>query len=545
MGILIASNSSKTSALSFQNFLLGVAFIGCYLNSWSLFLPANWYALIPLLILAVFTLKHLSAISEISRYFSSPSFSKGVGVIAISLLAVILIYSLLTPQHGDSPGYHFLTIRWSEEYKAVPGLANLHGRLGFNSSFFVTSAAFAFSRLVGQPLYVLNIIFAFCYYLWLIHKIYIYRNNLWSIVYLFLAIAMLRHLLDSISSPTPDVLASIIISYVFIAVTENLLTKDAIDKDEKVVLLLLIFFAFTVKLNTLPLGLIGLFLLFTKSLLKRRKALWIIIGGGMLVLVPWIIRNYILTGYLIFPVSATGFLHPDWQVSSKILHFEKLLINNGPKLISQRWEEVNALSFFQWFPLWIKAHLAQGLIVSLVILVVAIICAVASVVIIQRRRHTSLFLLAVINMISIFFWMYNSPDYRFGYPYLLNAIVLLALFATRNKPATPTIKYAAVTLVVILCGYYIKKGVALLSSHSVASYVIKPLRALQYDPAKKDQNFPFMMLNKNVKLYVEDRDHWCNMAALPCMIPYNDSVSTGQIQLRGDRLEDGFRMNDK
>ncbi|GEO09768.1 hypothetical protein SAE01_22640 [Segetibacter aerophilus] len=141
--------------------------------------------------------------------------------------------------------------------------------------------------------------------------------------------------------------------------------------------------------------------------------------------------------------------------------------------------------------------------------------------------------------------MYNSPDYRFGYPYLLNAIVLLALFATRNKPASLTIKYAAVTLVVILCGYYIKKGVALLSSHPVASYVIKPLRALQYDPAKEDQNFPFLMLNKNVKLYVEDREHWCNMAALPCMIPYNDSVSTGQIQPRGDRLEDGFRMNDK
>jgi hypothetical protein len=252
-----------------------------------------------------------------------------------------------------------------------------------------------------------------------------------------------------------------------------------------------------------------------------------------------------LTGYLIFPLSATGFLHPDWQVPYKVLHFEKLLINNGPKLISQRWEEVNALSFFQWVPLWIKAHVVQGLIVSLVILVIAIVCAVASVVVIQRRRHASLFSLAVINIISIFFWMYNSPDYRFGYPYLLNAIFLFALFVTKNKSVNSTMKYAAVTFAVAICGYYSKHAVNLLSPHPVASYVFKPLRATQYDPAKEVEGFPFIMLNKNVKLYVEDNEHWCNMAALPCMIPYNDSVSTGRIQLRGNRVEDGFRMNNK
>ncbi|MCW3114944.1 MAG: hypothetical protein JWR18_3340 [Segetibacter sp.] len=542
MATLLDKKLQPTYHSIFENLLLGFAFITCYLNIWSLFLPAAFFALIPIFIFSIVVCKNsFQTVIEVKRRYSA-FINNSILLVALPLLLVILVYALLPPQHGDSPGYHFLSIRWNEEYKAVPGLANLHGRLGFNSSFFVSSAAFAFSRLAGQPLYVLNIVFVLAYYLWLINKIYLYKSSLWSIVFIFVAIAMFRQLIDSISSPTPDVLSSIIISYVFITVAESQIPNKQIEHRQCVVLISLVCFALIVKLNTLPLSLVGLFLFLNNSLYKSKRTLLLICSVGFIILVPWLVRNYVLSGYFIFPVSATGFLHPDWKVPYEILHFEKLLINNGPKLISQNWEEVNTLSFTQWLPLWIRAHPANGLTFSLIILVIASLGAIVTVALFSRKKTRSLLWLAVINLMSILFWLYNSPDYRFGYPYLINSFLLLSLYLTRDKPLSVPIKVTTGIAVIMVGGYYLKHAANILSVYEVSTYAVRPLQARQYDPKKPAKDFPFIMLNDHVKLYVEDSTHSCNMGGLPCYIPFTDSLPATQLQLRGSSIEDGFRI---
>lgn len=42
----------------------------------------------------------------------------------------------------DTDLYHFSALRWMNEYASVPGLANLHSRLGFNAGFLILSAIF-------------------------------------------------------------------------------------------------------------------------------------------------------------------------------------------------------------------------------------------------------------------------------------------------------------------------------------------------------------------------------------------------------------------
>ncbi|MDQ6813174.1 MAG: hypothetical protein M3040_05530 [Bacteroidota bacterium] len=526
----------------FQNFLLGTALLACYFNIWSLFLPTNFYSLLPVFILCSIMAFYFKGILERARHYFSRIFTSSVALVTIPILLVIFIYSLLPPQHGDSPGYHFLAIRWIEAYKAVPGLANLHGRLGFNSSFFVSSAAFTFSRLANQPLYVLNVAFTGCYYLWLLGKIAGYKNSLWSVVFLAIAVLMFRQLLDSISSPTPDVLATIIISYVFITVAESFLIRGRLDECKTIIILLLICFGFTVKLNTFPLGFIGLFLFINGELYKSRKAVVLLATVAFIILAPWMIRNYILTGYLIFPVAATGLLHPDWQVPDQILHFEKLLINNGPKLISQNWEAVDSLSFPQWFPQWIKAHSAHGLTGSLVILAAAIVCAAASLFLIDRKKYSSIYLLAIINIVAIAFWIYNSPDYRFGYPYLINEVLLLALFLSKNTALPFSIKLLPAVLAFIVCSYYFKHAAVILFRFPLSSYLVKPLPGIQYSAQTNLSRFPSIMLNRQVKLYVEDKNHWCNLADVPCYIPFTDSLPASYLQLRGRGIEEGFRI---
>ena len=47
---------------------------------------------------------------------------------------------LKLPTNGDTALYHWNIVRWANEYPAVPGIANLHDRLGFNSSYLLWAA---------------------------------------------------------------------------------------------------------------------------------------------------------------------------------------------------------------------------------------------------------------------------------------------------------------------------------------------------------------------------------------------------------------------
>src|SRR4029079_17401394 len=55
--------------------------------------------------------------------------------------------SLLKPEYHDFGNYHLATIRWLTAQPIVPGLGNLHFRLGFNQSYFLYPA-----QLIAKPL---------------------------------------------------------------------------------------------------------------------------------------------------------------------------------------------------------------------------------------------------------------------------------------------------------------------------------------------------------------------------------------------------------
>ena len=60
----------------------------------------------------------------------------------VMFLFLILSYSLYSFNHYDTGLYYLQNIQWIEHYPVVKGLANLHGRFGFNSHFFLDSAFF-------------------------------------------------------------------------------------------------------------------------------------------------------------------------------------------------------------------------------------------------------------------------------------------------------------------------------------------------------------------------------------------------------------------
>jgi len=72
------------------------------------------------------------------------------------IVLVVLLKSASPTEILDEGGYYLQYIKWIENYSVVPGLANLQGRFGFNSSWHILSAVFSFSWLSGSKFYELN-----------------------------------------------------------------------------------------------------------------------------------------------------------------------------------------------------------------------------------------------------------------------------------------------------------------------------------------------------------------------------------------------------
>ena len=71
----------------------------------------------------------------------------------------------------DTNLYHFSWIRWTNEYPAVPGIANLHSRLAMNSGFLLFAALTDnawWDRESAWLIAGLFVVFAFCRLSWII-----------------------------------------------------------------------------------------------------------------------------------------------------------------------------------------------------------------------------------------------------------------------------------------------------------------------------------------------------------------------------------------
>ena len=526
-------------------FLLGFIFLGAYFNAWSFFWEVDFLSIVTLAIISVFVLRNAAVILQF-KCLKKTIFALGqrkMLPVILPVFVLIFLFAIIPPQHGDSGSYHFMSIRWIEEFKVIPGLANLHGRFGFNSSFFVSSAAFSFSKIFDQSLYTINIAVAFVFYLWLINKIYHYRNTLWAIAYLFIVIILFRSLLISVSSPSPDILSSVLVLYLCIDFAERAILKSPLSTTHTIKQLWLVAFALTIKLSAI--GLLPLAALLFIEIKWKKHLLMLTTFGTVVILCPWLIRNYILTGYLIYPASFTGIFSPDWKVPFEILNFDRLLINNGPKLISEDWEIADKMPFWKWFPLWIEGNFRTGLAFSLSILGTAVACLLFGIFKTITRKDFKMILIFIAILLGIIFWLINSPDYRFGYAYIIAGIGCVLLYFLKGKKNNQLLYVTSIIILFAASGYYATRAIRHLEGYSIAKYWLKPMPSSVFRLPHKISTYQYRMLNNDTKLYIEDSLHNWNLVPLPAYMDFGPGITADNIELLGSKIEDGFRIKKK
>lgn len=459
-------------------------------------------------------------VSKIKRYQS-------LEVIFLMTIFCFVLLTVIKPiKTFDTALYHTQNIKWIQSFEVIPGLGNLHFRFAFNSMFFPVSALFSFEipssfAAASIVMYPLNSV-AFIVMILGVYsdiKRAVKKTNIKEIIFLVLVgIMSFLFLKKHINSPSPDVITGILVVFVLRYVRKHPSIKLPINVF--VVLTGIILLCITFKLSTLFLALVLLPFLF-----KNKFKYWVYASGiGLVVVLPYFVRNYYLSGYLVFPLAGIDIFSADWKLPLEKAIVESNWITSWARIPNKNYAEVLAMPLWKWVPIWF---------LNLKIISKVAVCSqiVLLPLVIKRYQSRCSINVCLVILISIIFWFIKAPDVRFAYGFLIisTALVFSEFFgkisflrtwtdSLNDRPFTGVARKSLGFALVITVGIFMIP--------KLPEYGMFPAAMPQVETKTIETNFSYFVPKTSPKCFNHE---------LPCT-PYLKS----NIQLRGETIEDGF-----
>ncbi len=509
--------------------VLGMAILTTIASYLSIFLPLGVSAAVLFLVGAIFIAIWLRPSFKIHlqpcHFF--------VWTLILLSAFIILESALNTPINPDTALYHAQTIRWTETYPAIPGIANIHYRLAENSSWLVISAAFSFAFLGIQSFHLLGSVFALVALLYfgqgfekIAHRQIIVSSIAKSILF-FLIIYLYR---QEVSSPGTDLPATLLIWIVTVLALEKLETGNLRLDIYIVAIFIFSIFALTIKLFALPLAAIA-FLIVLQQIVKKDLYRWMsLIGIGIFILLPWLVRNVITSGYLIFPVTQIDIFSFDWKYPRVNVESDREGIIWFARFPNKNWATYIGLPFSQWVPLWF-----DNLTLNQEIIFMGAIASPLGFLFLQLLTGAKLlknfYLLYLVIYAGVIFWFLSAPNIRFGYGFLTTSIVLIAspfilIFTEKTIPHFSLILASLFFMLILYQGYtlFTTSNPDFISQHLILPADYLPSRAI---------SCPI----HNTTIYCRSVANQCNYEIFPCIFSPQPNV-----EMRGPTFANGFRQ---
>jgi len=530
--------------------ITGLCLISTLVGYLSLFIKIGLLANITLLAIGIiFTIiEYKNIINLVSTKLNQiKNTNKSIFLLFLITFLIVLIKTTSSYMISDTGGYHAQAIKWIEEYKAIPGLGNLHGRLAFNSTWFLPSALFSFSFLKLRSFHVLNgifFLFGIIFSLSGLDKILKGNHSLCNItktgVFLFLIYLFKKYLYapsPDLSSPSPDMPTTLLIWILFIFFLDKAENNKLDNFDIQSVLVLIISsFALIIKLSALPIVILPMYIIYC----EYSKGKKINMGSSLcivsIIIIPWFIRNVILSGYLVYPFPSIDIFNFDWKIPIQRVILEKKSIESWARIPRLPSAKVLSMPFFNWLPVWFRSVSLKDKRILLIIITTSSFYITYMLFNLKRlafwfNLYKKYAILYIGAYIGVLFWFTTAPDFRFGYGFLI--ILCLLLVIPLLKPLFTRLPRVLPILSLILLIVY--QGATLYKSIEYNTSVIKHriLFPVNYKIIETK-----MIAQKNFCVYSPASGGQCWNTPLPCT-PYPNS----KLELRGDKIEDGFRIS--
>lgn len=558
MSICIGREVSAGKNANVLRLLIGFMLTNVYAEIWSIFSPVNmWAVYILVFITLVIAYMCKQDMAEVVNISKAP---KPAVIASVAVILLMAYGSSRGYMHYDTTLYHASAIRWIEEYGVVPGLANLQSRYGYNSAEFAHNALYSFKWYTGRSLHCTTGFLAMVSAHLLYDKeLFTGRRTIQSVD--FVRIGLLYYLgvlFAQMVSPASDYVANLLIFDILILMLGRI--KDrTLPADHYVLISLLAIYGITVKVSLAPMVLICLIPFVYYIIKKDVRSILFCIVSGLVIAMPYFIRGYILSGWILYPSTLIKLGNPDWQVPIGEAQYDAKEISMWGRGITDatKWGEVTLTN---WIPSWFAAlDTVEKVLITAVIASTVVLVAIEIRLGLSKnrrglQRYNILLELPIawIMLLGVVTWFVGAPLVRYGlgfvlsFPLLVVGILYELVFrevriAGINKDRTGSDRSSPGERKEIVgrALFLIIAGVMILMK--VKGLVVDIAGSLDRDCLIWQQDYEdpeaFTYEVNGVTIYVAKNGGGMGYNKFPSSIEVKDNI-----ELRGSELKEGFRV---
>lgn len=536
-GILIQSFGINKHNDSFLfTFLLGFCFLVVYSQIYSLFFPIKScvsLGVLLLIYLIIFIINKKSIKYIVKNIFTKNTFKPKeiICIVLVSLISLFYILLMTSQKSADFDDYlyHCQAVRWIEELGTVKGSGLINSRVSFNSSLFAVYALFGFRDIFGEATHTIIGFVAFISLLGLLIEVF-RKKNKYTLCILGLDIYYIICVRTSLNTLGSDVIPNLLIC----CIAELWLNED--NTYLRADLCMLVFIAITMKLSFAVLGIISIFPIIELLKNKKYKQILFYFICGLVVTLPYLIRNYFISGWLLYPLTVIDIFNVEWKVPTKWAQEQADWVYAWARRGMTDGIEAANFAFSEWFPLWwkwfayrnIKIILISSALLSVLWFIYLIIK------LIKKKNINFPFLSLVVSLVcENLYWLITAPAVRFSFiPIYLLPILLVISIPFVDKLISAVLKKELVYII----------GICLMMCYFMLRFTIDDCEYLFIKPETfMEMDADEYKMSENITLYTPSGKYdWAVGADYFPGGEYIENIM--QIEPIGKTIKEGFRI---
>lgn len=511
--------------------VLGLMLINVYAEYFSIVYKVGAMACLVLCLMGLATLLAYILLTK-DNFFS---YIRNIGymkewqwIVGGIVLVAILSYTVDAPMHFDTDSYHNQAIQWVEKYGVVPGLGNLHNRFAYNSAFIPLQALFSFEWLFDQSLHTVNgyVCLLFLTYSMLTNNFFQRKKLQLSDFFKLAVLVYIAVSRGNISSPSTDTLVLLLILYICMKWSEF---EERGEKDALPYTLLCVLAVYAISLK-LSAATCVVLVLYPLTLLIQKKEWKKIFGNmllGVVIVLPWLIRNVIISGYLLYPYPQLDLFDVDWKMLSSVATYDSreiMVWGRGTMDVATYGDPI-----WNWIGSWFVDSMSIELVLG-IISIAGLFMFLLYVIAGKFRLPLGQFMLVLYSFVGLAGWFFSAPLLRYGLVYLLIPTCLfgyqLYLMVQKNSIMLKAFHICFLVILIWNIGNIAEKW------DELSAY---PVRQAEYmwRPTQEHK------IEEGFSVWIPEVENRGSFDVFPC-VPYLSMVE--KIELRGKTFSEGFRV---
>ena len=452
----------------------------------------------------------------------------------------ILLIAFFTSRgefHTDTNIYHAAAIRLYEEYGLIKGVGNLQLHYAYNSSYLAFASIFSLNWLFGRSLHTTTGFLEVLMCLYAFHGLKGFKGHENHITDM-MRIGILFYALVSVTrsmSPATDYATMYFALFIITAWCENLFEESS-DVTSYSLLSVAAVFVTTLKFSACLLVLVAIYPAFRLIRDKKWKQTAGYLVSGCIILLPFLIRNYLISGWLFYPFDGIDLFCPQWKIPREYLLHDAAQIKVWGRCLYDV-TKVD-LPVWGWMPVWWEGQFRYeqmflgAVVLSTVLQMVMLVIRILK----KQALRPQLIILYLAVWANVAVWFFIAPFIRYALAFLF-AVIMIAVgeYLSEKKSGffsivTGSLLFGIVMAVSPYWGQYITDaGVFIKQNLKQPYYIVQK----DYDTGSMDS----IEINGNL-IYFSTGEEINSYHVYPGTC-YKDMLERST--LIGDRIEDGFR----